>query len=217
MKKLILIILSFVILFLNYGCEDNCTESNNNDSDTTSLVDKKPNLYIYPNQTLNLSIQIRFPNGGDVLESIPQYNNSWNITVNPNGKINDLYDYLYYECEMTDLTQKEFGWIVEQINLKDFFITNLSASGFNQKEINDFTDYWIPLLTDYNFYEIYPQYNSTLKEMIEIEFSIVPENFYRLHYLIKGRDNEEKHLLTPKIETAKRDNYFAVEWGVIID
>jgi len=52
--------------------------------------------------------------------------------------------------------------------------------------------------------------------MVKIDFSIKPENFFRLFYLIKGRNNNKKILLQPNIETANRNNYFAIEWGVIL-
>lgn len=215
MKNIIFLILFIPFLFISYSCEvKSTTEPIYND--TTSAVDRKPNLYIYPNQTLTLSVEILFPNGGKILESIPEYQNSWNVIVNPNGKINDTYDYLFYECKMANLTQKEYGWVIERTNLKDFFIENLTTSGFNKNETNDFVEYWLPLLTDYKYFEIYPQYKSTLDEMVKINFSIEPEYFYRLHYLIKGRNNNQVDLVKPNIENAKRENYFAVEWGVIL-
>ncbi len=221
MKKLLLFVLLFLILFISHGCENNPTKPEDNtpnpDNDYDSTVTAyKPNIYIYPNETLSLSVEVSFPNGGEVIESIPNYKNSWEITVAPDGKINDTYEYLFYECKIPDLAQKEFGWVIAKSNLKDFFSENMTACGFSQKEISDFIEYWIPILTEYKYYEIYPQYKSTLDEMVKISYSIEPNNFYRLFYFLKGRDNNQIQLLTPSIETAKRENYFAVEWGVIL-
>ena len=213
MKKLLFLVLVIPILFMNHGCDDNPIEPD--DCDTT-ITAYKPNIYIYPNEKLNLSVKILFPNGGKVIESIPNYKNSWEVTVTPDGKIDDTYRYLFYECQMPDLAQKEYGWVVDKSNLKDFFNKNMVASGFSQNEITDFIEYWIPILTEYKYYEIYPQYKSTLDEMVKISYSIEPTNFYRLFYFIKGRDNNTLQLLTPIIETAKRKNYYAVEWGVIL-
>lgn len=214
MKKLIIILLLITLLFLDYGCKDNSTAPN--DIDTTSVVDRKPNLYIYPVDTLTISVEINFPKGGEIIESIPHYKTWWNITVSPNGKIDETYNYLYYECKFPDLTQKNYGWVIQKKKLKDFFEENMSESGFNKYEIKDFIDFWIPILKDFEYYEIYPQYNKTLKNMIEITFSNKPDNFYRLHYLLIGRDDNELNLLAPEVEIAKREKYYSVEWGVLI-
>lgn len=186
------------------------------DDDTSRIVAYKPNIYIYPNEEIRLIVKVDFPLGGKVIESIPQYKDSWDITVDQNGKINDTYDYLFYECEMPNLTQKVYGWIIEKSELEEFFISNMTQSGFNQKETNDFIEYWIPMLTESKYYEIYPQYKSTLDKMVVIKYSVEPKSFYRLFYVIKGRDDDQLELLNPSIEKAKREKYFAVEWGVIL-
>jgi hypothetical protein len=49
-----------------------------------------------------------------------------------------------------------------------------------------------------------------------IKYSVEPKSFYRLFYVIKGRDDDQLELLNPSIEKAKREKYFAVEWGVIL-
>ena len=56
----------------------------------------------------------------------------------------------------------------------------MAQTGFNQKEIDDFMEYWIPLLTDHPYYAIYPQYNEQLEEMImpvEAEIDILRDGF----------------------------------------
>lgn len=214
MKKLLFLAILIPILFFDNGCKDNSTEPN--DTDTTSAHVRKPNLYIYPNNNISLFVEIDFPKGGDIVESIPEYNDFWSIEVEPTGKINNDYDYLYYECDVPSFEQKEYGWIIKQDNLKIFFDDNLKQSGFNEKEKNDFLEYWIPELVNYKYYEIYPQYIATLDKVIKINFSIEPNNFYRLCYLIIGRDDNNLKLKEPEIESATRLDYFAVEWGVIL-
>jgi len=215
MKKLLFIVLVIPIIFLDYGCENNSTEPC--DQDTSTAIARKPNLYLYPNETMLLSVEINFPKGGKIIESIPKYNDSWNISVESNGKINGTYDYLFYECEIPDLTQKENGWVIKTENLKEFFSSNLEIYGFNHDEINDFTEYWIPILKDYDYYEIYPQYKSTLDRIVKIEFSVEPENYFRLFYVIIGRNDKHLELSEPIMESANRENFYSVEWGVIID
>jgi len=217
MKNILFLIIVSSLIILQFGCKDKAVEPINDDgNDVDTIVERKPNLYIYPTRELNLSVRIDFPKGGKILESIPEYNNEWDVSVKPDGKINDTFEYLFYECKVPDLTQNIYGWLVAVDDLKQFFENNLSLSGFSEKEIKDFTDYWIPLLKDYTYYEIYPQYKNTLEKMTIITFSIEPKNIFRLQYVIKGRDNNSISLQEPIIETAKRERYFSVEWGVII-
>ena len=211
-KALILFLGAFFFVILQSGCDNSPTETC--DEDTTVTV-FKPNIYIYPIERIDLSVNITFPIGGKVTESIPEYNTGWNVSVEPNGIINDEFEYLFYECDVPDLFQKEKGWIVGQSMLKIFFESNLNSHGFNESEIRDFTDYWIPKLMDSSYYEIYPQYSSDIEKMIVLNFSKEPDNIFRLFYYIKGRENNEIDISVPKIECGKRNNYFVMEWGVI--
>ena len=70
------------------------------------------------------------------------------IKVKPNGKIDKKYDYLFYECEIPDFWQYHEGWIVKQDELSAFFEQNLKDYGFNDAEIEDFLEFWIPELKE---------------------------------------------------------------------
>ena len=92
MKKLLILFLILPIIFLTYSCDETPTEPEDNDTCDTCTTAYKPNIYIYPTETINLKVQIDFPNGGKILESIPHYNNYWNISVTPEGKIDNTYE-----------------------------------------------------------------------------------------------------------------------------
>ncbi|MDO9577048.1 MAG: hypothetical protein Q7J16_04115 [Candidatus Cloacimonadales bacterium] len=175
----------------------------------------KPNIYIYPTETIALDVALSFPNNGNVITSIPEYGSGWeNLHIDPSGKINDANNYLFYESVQPDLYQYKHGWLVQREELEIFFIQNLTTTGFDGQEIIDFTDFWIPLLKDYPFYAIYPQYNDQLSEMTKLEFSIEPDNLLRLIYAIEGQQNDSLVLTEPKIPEFQREGFFVVEWGV---
>lgn len=71
--KYLLILVSFLFLILYSGCKDSPTEICD-DTDTSRVEVFKPNIYIYPNESINLLVQIDFPQGGTITESIPVYN-----------------------------------------------------------------------------------------------------------------------------------------------
>lgn len=175
---------------------------------------KKPNIYIYPTERIHLDIQLIFPNGGKIIESTPNYENGWEIEVLPSGFINNQYDYLFYEAQIPELMQREYGWKINGIDLSSFFMNNLKSLLFAKEEIDDFIEYWIPLLDTTKTYVIYPQFNEELKKIIQLKFSIVPDNLIRVFYLIE-ESNENINIKTPQIPSFKREGFTVLEWGVI--
>ena len=219
MKKIIALFSLFpIILVLTFstGCKQNSVQTSDVDSTHFPPNTRKPNIYIYPTTTCSLSVKIEFPVGGTITKSEPEYKDGWNIKVEPSGKINDKYDYLFYECRNPDLYQYNSGWVVSRDTLFEFFSNNLSAAGFNANEINDFTEYWISRLVEYPYYIIYPQLTNDIEKVIRLKFSIAPDNILRLFYAVKGTNNPDADLEMPVITKFKREGFVVAEWGVVI-
>jgi len=92
----------------------------------------------------------------------------------------------------------------------------MGQTGFIEKEVQDFVEYWIPRLTDYPYYAVYPQYNDELNEMIQLEFSEAPDNIIRLIYSIRGLNADTRTLPEPNIPKFTRNGFTVAEWGVIL-
>jgi hypothetical protein len=227
MKKSILsffLIQAFIggLLFLGsipfHSCEPEPEpDPEENECDTCIRV-LKPNIYLYPTENIILSVSLNFPSGGKIIASIPGYGKGWLVSVDTNGIINNKYEYLFYESEQPDVWQTNEGWIINVSDLQQFFTENLSKYGFIGREIKDFTDYWIPKLKDYEYYEIYPQEMNIIDTVIELEISETPDAVIRLFYLIRGTNNTtNSKIITPadKIQF-KRTGLFVTEWGVIL-
>jgi hypothetical protein len=177
----------------------------------------KPNIYIYPKSKIQLTVKIDFPLGGNVVKSIPEYGNGWNVTVSPNGEIDNKYTYLFYESEQPNIWQNESGWIIKKTDLQAFFETNLKSYGFSNQEIKDFTDYWIPRFNSYEYFTIYPQTNELIDKAISINYSVVPDKILRLFYVVKtSQDLPLVKLKQPIIKPFERTGYYITEWGVIL-
>ena len=138
--------------------------------------------------------------------------------VDTTGTIDNSYRYLFYESVQPDEWQRYEGWLVEQNDLESFFEENLLQYGFKGVEIDDFIEYWIPRLTSFKYYSIYPQTKDEINPLIDLSFSIMPDNIQRLFYYIHGDDELPKNpIQEPAIDnTFEREGYFVVEWGVII-
>ena len=174
----------------------------------------KPNIYLYPQTIIDLTVALNFPSGGNVTASEPKYINRWQVTVEPSGLIDGLYEYLFYESVQPDYGQYEAGWVVAQDGLEDFFRSNLAQTGFIQKEINDFIEYWIPLLNTSPYYAIYPQYSEQLDNMAQLIFSRPPDNLIRLIYSVREIPTNSLKLPPPHIPEFSRNGFTVAEWGV---
>ncbi len=221
MKKILLLFVSIVVVIL-FVITTGCKKSSSSpievvEKDTTNyIVVRKPNIYLYPQVKSVVSVKLEFPLGGRVIESIPFYSNEWFVEVEPDGRIENRYDYLFYECKTPDAYQYKFGWIVERNSLLKFFNVNLLNIGFNGSEIKDFTDYWIPRLNDSPFYHIYPQFIDEINKVIKLNISKTPDTLLRLIYVIKGSTDGAGEMLTPIIPVFKREGFVVTDWGVVI-
>jgi len=175
---------------------------------------EKPNIYIYPQEDIDISLSLEFPQGGEVVQSTPAYNDGWFVHVESSGKIDHKYNYLFYEAAQPDVWQSAIGWCVAKESLAEFFHNNMQSYNFATNEMADFIDYWVPRLANYDFYIIYPQNDKIIKEVIKLNFSMQPENLNRLYYVITGK-TEFKVIEAPSITAFPRDGFTVVEWGVI--
>jgi hypothetical protein len=219
MFKKYFLILSILISSISFFVCQRDSESITgfNDNDTTNnggSTVRKPNIYIYPTEKINLKVQLKFPHGGKIINSSPQYTNGWDIVVEPSGLINDQFQYLFYEAKIPERLQRRNGWICSGKDLGKFFDKNLSNLLFSEKEISDFLGYWIPLFNNDKTYIIYPHYSRELSDIIEINFNIVPDNIIRVLYLIEeynGSDNVQN----PQVPVYERVGFTVLEWGVV--
>jgi len=208
------VFLSLAIPFLS--CEPD--EPDEHECDTCGPVLYKPNIYLYPTEVSQISVKLIFPIGGKIITSIPAYENGWTINVDTLGIINNSYEYLFYESKQPDVWQLNEGWIIKRSELETFFKDNLLKHGFYGREIKDFIDYWIPRLTDFEYYEIYPQESNIIEKAVKLEISKTPENVFRLYYLIKGVNNDSNNKINIPSENFqfRRSGFYVTEWGVIL-
>ncbi len=218
MKKSIQILLfSIFALFFIFleSCEPK-EECNDDDADTSMIV-RKPNIYLYPVEDTELNIFIQFPQGGYIITSVPEYNEGWSVFIDTEGFIDYTYEFLFYESIQPDVWQYECGWIIERKQLEKFFRENMALYGFAGKEINDFIDYWIPLLSDHDHYKIYPQHQEIIEQVITIETSVEPDNVLRLFYVIEGCNDTGESISSPNAPALfTREGFYMAEWGVIL-
>ncbi|MFH2049163.1 MAG: hypothetical protein ABIJ12_06930 [bacterium] len=170
-----------------------------------------PNIYLYPETESNVSVTLDFPNGGYVNKSEPIYNDGWNVNVTPEGLIDGEYDYLFYKAILPTQPNTNEGWLLTRANLEAEFRTILAEHGFVGREIDDFVEYWVPLLNDAPYYGVYPQ---DVESFVELNISPQPENTLRVFLLVLPYEQPITIPVPREHDNFIRDGFTVVEWGV---
>ena len=181
-----------------------------------AMVDK-PNLYLYPTETTDVSVRLGLNSGCEVTQSIPEYGGGWDVTVEPSGLIDDEYTYLFYEAEIPRAYPMRSGWSVPVEGLATFFDETLNAYGFTEAETADFLDFWLLHLPPAQSYAVYPLTEPAgLDSLVELAISPAPDVLFRL-WLVIAPNETPPELPPPVIEPVERNGFSAVEWGVILN
>ncbi len=175
---------------------------------------RKPAIYLYPLKKSRIDVSIDV--NGFITESEPCYNSGWSVIVEPNGLIENKYDYLFYEAQLKSIELPEEGWVVKYSELKKWFDDTLPKLGLNKKEIEQFKDYWLKELKKANYYEIKLLGLEFLEENMNLIINPKPETVIRLNFYFTPL-NEKTDLREPKIVTPVRKGFTVVEWGGLVD
>ncbi|MFX0028015.1 MAG: hypothetical protein ACFE8B_02305 [Candidatus Hermodarchaeota archaeon] len=197
-----IIIFSFIIINL-YVFSDN----------DDGLIAYKPAIYLYPQETSNIKVSLSI--NGEITVSEPEYNNGWDVVVEPGGKIESRYDYLFYEARLNYLETPEEGWCVEYEHLELWMNNTLKELGLNEKESKEFKVFWLDFIPIANYYEI----KLLSKEYLDLNMGLIidpkPETIIRVMLTFSPYQNAvEKD--TPLINTPIRSGFTVVEWGGFI-
>ena len=181
--------------------------------DGGDAVAYKPAIYLYPEETLKIKVSLSI--NGEITISEPEYNNGWDVVVEPGGTIESRYDYLFYEARLNYLETPDEGWCVEYEHLELWMNTTLKELGLNEKESKDFKVFWLDFLPIANYYEI----KLLSKEYLDLHMGLLidpkPETIIRVLLTFSPYQNAFE-IATPLIETPIRSGFTVVEWGGFI-
>lgn len=174
----------------------------------------KPAVYLYPEKKMNVKVLVDI--NGFITKSIPTYGIGYDVIAEPNGLIDGKYNYLFYEAQLQEINLPENGWIVGKDNLENWFNINLVKLGLNQKEIDQFKEYWIPRLSESDLYEIKLIKNDFLVENMNLIIKPEPDTLIRTIFYFKPI-SEKVEMEEPTIITPQRTGFTVVEWGGLLD
>jgi len=180
----------------------------------------KPVIYLYPEAKGVFDVTVK-PNGG-FTQTIPPYDNGWNVIATPESMITDTktgttYPYLYWEGVNTGIPEITEGWIVERELVSTFLDSKLALLGMNAKEIADFKEYWVERLHDQGGerYKIMflPKEIFDQLSPLSVTGDETPQNVIRI--MMYAQEAKEGETLPEQIlpPTPSRTGFTVVEWG----
>lgn len=173
----------------------------------------KPVIYLYPENTSEISVKLDI--NGDLLCSAPLYNDGWTVTAAPDGTLTDengTYEYLFWEADMSavefDMSE---GFCVKGADTEEFMREKLAYIGLNEKEINDYLDFWLPYLSK-NAYNYITFQTDCYTDNAKLNITPAPDSVIRVYTVIKPL-NEAIQTAEPALEQFDRTGFTVVEWG----
>ena len=181
---------------------------------TGVAVDKKPNIYLYPEEETKLEVTVGRPE--ELLSTYPKYNNGWKVTAHPNGDLYDENGNYYYSLfwDGTDTTGIDLseGFVVEGEKAGEFLREKLEYIGLNGKETNEFIIYWLPVLENNKYNYIRFRQTEEVNEYMPLNISKKPDTLIRVIMDFKGLD-EKIEVRPQELTSTERKGFVVVEWG----
>ena len=174
---------------------------------------KKPAIYLYPKQKQKINVSLSI--NGAMTKSIPSYGKGWSVMVSTTGKIENKYDYLFYENTLKTIELPNEGWIKQGNELNVWFDSILPKLGLNAKETKQFKAYWLKVLDRDALYEIKLFSRSFLDKNITLTIDPKPDMLIRVIFNFKVI-KEPYGIKEPNIITPKRSGFHVLEWGGMI-
>ncbi len=202
--------------------DDDTTDDDTGDDDTTDDdtgdddIDK-PNIYLYPEETTDISVTLVFGEESFLTWSWPAYNEGWNVSVDPDGMIDGLYPYLFYEARGPDIYQFDEGFIVPREGFFGWIEDYLFDVGFMGREVGDLLLYWTHELPEFAWYAVYPQFQDVIRHSIDLDVEPAPDSMLRLWFVILGYAEFPSGVnpAPPAVEPFEREGFTVTEWGFV--
>lgn len=175
---------------------------------------RKPVIYLYTEKDEQVNVKLKID--GRLTVSEPVYNDGWKVIAHPDGSVTDpadgkKYPYLYWEASMKFNCDFKKGFLIPGDSV-DFYLKKiLPQTGLNAKELNDFSEYWSPVLQA-NKFNLVTFPNETYERKAELIVNPKPDKMLRVFMAFKSVD--ERIAISPQeFQPVSRSGFTLVEWG----
>lgn len=173
----------------------------------------KPVIYLYPKEKTNVFVSLEY--NGTLTHTYPSYLNGWNVTAYPDGTlIDDMgieYPYLFWEGISNIKYDMSKGFCIPGNKTEEFLIEKLSFMGLNQKELDDFIEFWIPFMKENPYNKITFQYE-TYTENAKLTVSPEVDSILRIYMVFQPLE-EFIEIGEPQLDKFVRTGFTLIEWG----
>ncbi len=203
MKKILFASLLLLIATLFIGCEGEEQEV---------PIAEKPVIYLYPQEAMDVSVKLDY--NGELLFTYPEYNDGWDVTAYPDGRIvsqGEEYSYLFwdgYDDIEYDLSE---GFVVKGEDTVSFLKDKLEFLGLLPHEYNEFITYWAPRMIE-NEYNLITFQQEAYTENAVLTVEPTPDSIQRVFMVFKSLD-EYIEIDEQQLETFERSGFTVIEWG----
>lgn len=179
----------------------------------------KPVIYLYPESTTDMSVWVS-PRGGFSYTE-PEYGDGWDVTAYPDSRIVNLedgleYPYLFWEGRGGIYSPVETYWVVEQPRVESFLHETLAKMNFNENEIADFVEFWLPRMQEAAYYKIGFHGTNVMNELAPLSLSVKPDHVFRILMDYEELDAWQASKPPTRLPAANRDGFEVMEWGGVL-
>ncbi len=180
---------------------------------------KKPVIYFYPEQTMDIKVLLDV--NGKLDFTYPKYDQGWNFTANRQGELffgNETFNYLFWEGSDAKVATANLnldeGFKVCSDTLLSFLENTLKEIGLNSKEKQDFITFWYPQMTKNQTNIIRFLFNEECDAFAKLNITPQPSNIFRVSMIWnKVENNDGTELERPFLPIINRAGFTVVEWG----
>jgi hypothetical protein len=178
------------------------------------IPSRKPNIYLYSEKDITARVRLAPEYAITVSEPVYQPGIGWQAEIR-NGSLNGKGDFLFYEALVPDSGwQKEEGYVIRAACREQDMASMLGEYGFNEKETEEFIDYWgIHLFGDMD-YVLYPQETDAVNQAMPLSIIPEPDHVSRIWFYAEPLVSDPEPVTCP--EQIVREGFSVVEWGVMI-
>jgi len=175
----------------------------------------KPVIYLYPTRETEVTVRVSPPGGVTVSE--PAYGAGWTVLAKPDGTLvnrgdGSVWPYLFWESDEAVPPMPESGFVLERSALPGFFRDKLAFLGLSPAEIDDFLEYWIPVLVEGPWYLVSFTDQAAWDARVPLEVSPRPDTVIRVFFdarPLAAPVTVKPQALVPRA----RKGFTVVEWG----
>ena len=176
----------------------------------------KPVIYLYPEETTDVHVELELTEA-ELSTTYPKYNNGWDVTAYPDGKLINKADgthhrYLFWDAANCR-TRFDFskGFCVAGSDTESFLKEKLAYMGLNEDEMNEFIVYWLPLM-EHNKYNLISFQGDVYTNSAKLNITPTPDSLLRV-FMAYVPLEEAVDIEPQQLETFERKGFAVVEWG----